>query len=94
MVLIVGGLVWVLQCHCYVCDTVAPCSEWGDGNCGSDHCHAVDESHWRIARKLKKTRPVAASRAIALPAVAVPVPSPTTPSETSCSLIEFCLWIP
>jgi len=66
------------QCHCYVCDTVAPCNAWGDGNCGTDHCHAIDENHWKTLRKLTKARPVASARVTALvPAAIVPVPSPT-----------------
>nr|KYP56040.1 hypothetical protein KK1_002268 [Cajanus cajan] len=25
------------QCHCYVCDSIAPCLKWGTGSLGSDH---------------------------------------------------------
>ncbi|XP_020221292.1 uncharacterized protein LOC109803984 [Cajanus cajan] len=53
------------QCHCYVCDSVAPCLKWGTGHLGTDHCHATDKSEtWRTLRKnfmLGKTAPLLAS---------------------------------
>ncbi|CAL5207079.1 unnamed protein product [Lathyrus oleraceus] len=44
-------------CHCYVCDTLAPCLKWGAGISSSDHCHANDKTEvWKIQRKdLKRT---------------------------------------
>ncbi|KAL3645051.1 hypothetical protein CASFOL_010231 [Castilleja foliolosa] len=40
------------QCHCYVCDSLAPCSHWGTGVSSIDHCHATDkEDYWKIERK-------------------------------------------
>ncbi|MED6202775.1 hypothetical protein PIB30_109017, partial [Stylosanthes scabra] len=40
------------QCHCYVCDTLAPCLMWGTGLQVLDHCHANDKIElWRIQRK-------------------------------------------
>eukprot|EP01018_Ginkgo_biloba_P009912 Gb_21323 [translate_table: standard] len=49
-----------MQCHCYVCDKLAPCSFWDKGNCSTDHCHATDkEAKWKKLRddyKLKKTQ--------------------------------------
>ncbi|KAL0459342.1 UNVERIFIED_CONTAM: hypothetical protein Slati_0561400 [Sesamum latifolium] len=43
------------QCHCYVCDSPAPCSEWGTGFSIVDHCHATDEDDfWRAERKRMK----------------------------------------
>nr|KYP62397.1 hypothetical protein KK1_016929 [Cajanus cajan] len=52
------------QCHCYVCDSVAPCLK-GTGHLGTDHCHATDKSEtWRTLRKnfmLGKTAPLLAS---------------------------------
>ncbi|KAL5068021.1 hypothetical protein RYX36_018908 [Vicia faba] len=39
-------------CHCYVCDTLAPCLKWGTGISSSDHCHANDKTElWKIQRK-------------------------------------------
>lgn len=40
------------QCHCYVCDSLAPCSHWGTGFSSIDHCHASDkDDFWRAERK-------------------------------------------
>ncbi|KAG8370846.1 hypothetical protein BUALT_Bualt13G0025800 [Buddleja alternifolia] len=40
------------QCHCYVCDSLAPCASWGTGFSGMDHCHATDkEERWKAERK-------------------------------------------
>ncbi|XP_061368603.1 uncharacterized protein LOC133311561 [Gastrolobium bilobum] len=40
------------QCHCYVCDSLAPCLMWGTGILSSDHCHANDKTDlWNIQRK-------------------------------------------
>ncbi|XP_074348347.1 uncharacterized protein LOC141687089 [Apium graveolens] len=40
------------QCHCYVCDSLAPCLHW-DAN----HCHATDkEEFWKNERKSLKNR--------------------------------------
>ncbi|KAF6144392.1 hypothetical protein GIB67_024619, partial [Kingdonia uniflora] len=39
-------------CHCYVCDSPAPCSYWGTGIYEFDHCHSTDkEELWRAERK-------------------------------------------
>ncbi|XP_024358527.1 uncharacterized protein [Physcomitrium patens] len=42
------------QCHCYVCDSLAPCAQWGEGNNSNDHCHASEEPRWKILRKVAK----------------------------------------
>ncbi|WCJ38233.1 RPM1 interacting protein 13 [Euphorbia peplus] len=47
-------------CHCYVCDSLAPCALWGDGTSTMNHCHATDKQEvWKIQRqesfRLKKT---------------------------------------
>ncbi|KAK7284178.1 hypothetical protein RJT34_18919 [Clitoria ternatea] len=53
------------QCHCYVCDSLAPCLKWGNGLSSLDHCHATDKSEiWITMRKnfkLGMTAPVPAS---------------------------------
>ncbi|XP_043693714.1 uncharacterized protein LOC122644165 [Telopea speciosissima] len=42
-------------CHCYVCDSRAPCIYWGTGLSTTDHCHSNDkEEIWRIERKKKQ----------------------------------------
>lgn len=41
-----------MQCHCYVCDSLAPCLKWGSGFLSTDHCHANDKTEiWKIQRK-------------------------------------------
>lgn len=30
-------------CHCYVCDSLAPCVHWSTGVSSIDHCHATDK---------------------------------------------------
>lgn len=53
------------QCHCFVCDSLAPCLKWGTGILSSDHCHANDKTElWKIQRKnfkLCQTSPLPAS---------------------------------
>ncbi|XP_027184012.1 uncharacterized protein LOC113782319 isoform X1 [Coffea eugenioides] len=40
------------QCHCYVCDSLAPCLHWSTGISSIDHCHATDkEEFWKSQRK-------------------------------------------
>ncbi|CAJ2651819.1 unnamed protein product [Trifolium pratense] len=40
------------QCHCFVCDSLAPCIKWGTGISSSDHCHAHDKTEvWKLQRK-------------------------------------------
>ncbi|KAK7245293.1 hypothetical protein RIF29_40132 [Crotalaria pallida] len=40
------------KCHCYVCDSLAPCLMWGTGLSTADHCHATDKSQmWKTLRK-------------------------------------------
>ncbi|XVF21482.1 hypothetical protein REPUB_Repub12eG0094200 [Reevesia pubescens] len=39
-------------CHCFVCDTRAPCRHWGSGIFNTDHCHATNkEETWKTLRK-------------------------------------------
>ncbi|KAL3715440.1 hypothetical protein ACJRO7_007214 [Eucalyptus globulus] len=39
-------------CHCYVCDSSAPCAYWGKGLPNVDHCHADDKQEkWKVCRK-------------------------------------------
>lgn len=40
------------QCHCYVCDSLAPCIYWGSGSSDSDHCHSTDQDPlWKAQRE-------------------------------------------
>ncbi|CAL5425020.1 unnamed protein product [Camellia sinensis] len=43
------------QCHCYVCDSLAPCVYWGNGTSSNDHCHATDKvESWKLLRCIFK----------------------------------------
>ncbi|KAG6785444.1 hypothetical protein POTOM_011175 [Populus tomentosa] len=45
-----------MQCHCYVCDSLAPCVHWGTGVSTIDHCHATDKQEmWKNQRKICRT---------------------------------------
>ncbi|TQD87464.1 hypothetical protein C1H46_026976 [Malus baccata] len=47
-------------CHCYVCESLAPCVHWSTGGSNFNHCHATDkEETWRIQRKKFKTPKIA-----------------------------------
>ncbi|MCD7459308.1 hypothetical protein HAX54_040587 [Datura stramonium] len=40
------------QCHCYVCDTLAPCVYWRTGISSTAHCHATDKDRfWKAQRQ-------------------------------------------
>lgn len=40
------------MCHCFVCDTPAPCKYWGNSTSANDHCHATDkEEKWKLMRR-------------------------------------------
>ncbi|ERN15921.1 hypothetical protein AMTRI_Chr07g25300 [Amborella trichopoda] len=40
------------MCHCYVCDTHAPCFQWCTWNSACDHCHATEhDEKWKMERK-------------------------------------------
>ncbi|KAL0927277.1 hypothetical protein M5K25_001440 [Dendrobium thyrsiflorum] len=42
-------------CHCYVCDSLAPCIYWGYGLSTTDHCHANEkEQDWKSLRNYFK----------------------------------------
>lgn len=42
-------------CHCYVCDSLAPCIYWGYGLSTTDHCHANEkEQDWKLLRNYFK----------------------------------------
>lgn len=50
-----------MQCHCYVCDLLAPCLKWNIGISSTDHCHATDKAEiWKIQRKNFKLGRIAA----------------------------------
>uniref|UniRef100_A0A0E0K8M1 Uncharacterized protein n=1 Tax=Oryza punctata TaxID=4537 RepID=A0A0E0K8M1_ORYPU len=49
-------------CHCYVCDSPAPCAFWGKGTKPTDHCHATDkDAKWTKMRQSLKRKNLPAS---------------------------------
>ncbi|KAL6902330.1 hypothetical protein ACP4OV_005206 [Aristida adscensionis] len=45
------------MCHCYVCDSPAPCAFWGKGTKRTDHCHATDKDmKWKKLRQQAKQK--------------------------------------
>ncbi|PRQ25660.1 hypothetical protein RchiOBHm_Chr6g0286061 [Rosa chinensis] len=39
-------------CHCYVCDSLAPCVHWGIGASHIGHCHATEKVEmWKVLRR-------------------------------------------
>jgi hypothetical protein len=56
-----------MQCHCYVCESLAPCLHWSTEISSIGHCHATDkEEFWKIQRKsfkLEKNAPLPALKA-------------------------------
>ncbi|KAL0435534.1 UNVERIFIED_CONTAM: hypothetical protein Sradi_0261300 [Sesamum radiatum] len=80
------------QCHCYVCDSPAPCSHWGTGFSSVDHCHATDEDDfWRAERKRmrKGGRPlpifpsIRGASPLEAPTQTIQVPVPAPPNLNS-----------
>ncbi|XP_010934228.1 uncharacterized protein [Elaeis guineensis] len=44
-------------CHCYVCDSPAPCVYWGNGGASTDHCHSTDkDGKWKVLRQSFKQK--------------------------------------
>ncbi|KAG7545820.1 hypothetical protein ISN44_As12g012510 [Arabidopsis suecica] len=84
------------MCHCYVCDTRAPCPFWFSGGISNiDHCHANDkEKTWKNQRECIRTGNML-SRAVSKPAStklqfkraprrrSVPVPVPSLHNSSS-----------
>lgn len=69
-------------CHCYVCDSRAPCIYWGTGVSSTDHCHSTDkEEMWRIKRKCFKQGNIAA-------------PPSQEILDTSLSMMPSCISAP
>ncbi|XP_048232985.1 uncharacterized protein LOC8276131 isoform X2 [Ricinus communis] len=62
-------------CHCFVCDSLAPCAHWATGVPTFDHCHATDKldtwKHQRESFRLGKYVPLPVSE---YPDVQLPVP--------------------
>ncbi|KAH6811430.1 hypothetical protein C2S51_025192 [Perilla frutescens var. frutescens] len=79
------------QCHCYVCDSLAPCSHWGTGVSSIDHCHASEkEEYWKAERKnvKKSDKPVSDIRSTSgthiesfFQSIQVPLCAPSKPNS-------------
>ncbi|KAE8782539.1 hypothetical protein D1007_44208 [Hordeum vulgare] len=51
------------MCHCYVCDSRAPCPRWGKGTLPTDHCHATDKDEkWKRQRQSHKRKSAAPTK--------------------------------
>ncbi|XP_010036137.1 uncharacterized protein LOC104425213 [Eucalyptus grandis] len=80
-------------CHCYVCDSPAPCAYWGKGLTNVDHCDANDKQEkWKVCRKYFKQgrnpfMPISSSLpdpvSMVLPQLTQALPSINTPPPTN-----------
>ncbi|XP_006651023.1 uncharacterized protein LOC102704601 [Oryza brachyantha] len=51
------------MCHCYVCDSPAPCAFWGSGTKPTDHCNATDkDAKWNKMRQSFRHKNMPASK--------------------------------
>lgn len=79
-----------LQCHCYVCDSIAPCVHWGTGISNVDHCHATDKQEiWKNQResfRLGKNAPVSVLK---LPDAQLPLAFPQLNQVASFDVIQL-----
>lgn len=54
---------FLMQCHCYVCESRAPCQKWGNGTLPTDHCHATDnDKKWKDLRISFRCKDLPASK--------------------------------
>ncbi|XP_020197400.1 uncharacterized protein [Aegilops tauschii subsp. strangulata] len=68
------------MCHCYVCDSRAPCPWWGKGTLPTDHCHATDKDEkWKKQRQSLKRKSVPPSKREGVKKMSLS--SSTTPSS-------------
>jgi len=71
-------------CHCYVCDSLAPCVQWGNATSDIDHCHATDKhEYWKHERRNLKQGDKAPPPVPKLPDKSVP----TGPLQTIPALL-------
>lgn len=70
---------FIFQCHCYVCDSLAPCNKWGSSTSSMDHCHATDKhEYWKLQRRNLKQGDHAPPPVQKLPFRSVPRGQPQT----------------
>lgn len=77
-------------CHCYVCDSPAPCIYWGNGSASTNHCHSTDkDGKWKVLRQFFKQKNITTSQPQKPPDVALSMmpsfqnPAPLCHSKTS-----------
>ncbi|KAF2292671.1 hypothetical protein GH714_026586 [Hevea brasiliensis] len=77
-------------CHCYVCDSIAPCAHWGTGVSIVDHCHATDKQEiWKSQRqsfRLGKNASVLVSK---FPDARLPVAAPQFNQVAPLDIIQL-----
>ncbi|XXG90713.1 hypothetical protein AAC387_Pa12g2411 [Persea americana] len=83
-------------CHCYVCDSLAPCMYWGNGVSFADHCNSTDkEVVWRTQRQNCKQRIKAGPPVQRLPdatlSMRVPLHNITQPPHSSSEPLSIRL---
>ncbi|RWR96030.1 pollen-specific leucine-rich repeat extensin-like protein 2 [Cinnamomum micranthum f. kanehirae] len=83
-------------CHCYVCDSLAPCMYWGSGVSLADHCNSTDkEEVWRTQRQNSKQRIEAGPPVQRLPdttlSMRVPLHNITQPPHSSSEPLSIRL---
>ncbi|KAF8394217.1 hypothetical protein HHK36_020424 [Tetracentron sinense] len=77
------------MCHCYVCDSHAPCIYWGTGVSIADHCHSTDkEEIWKVQRTSFKQGRTASLPFRKFPGTTLPMTPPLPDSVPALSLSE------
>ncbi|XP_006661843.1 uncharacterized protein LOC102716070 [Oryza brachyantha] len=75
------------MCHCYVCDTPAPCNYWGKGTEIIDHCHATDkEKKWKTLRQTFKSKSLPTSHPEKRQNVVYPTMTSPGQQDTNCEI--------
>ncbi|KAL6208868.1 hypothetical protein ACLB2K_019812 [Fragaria x ananassa] len=81
-------------CHCYVCDSLAPCVHWGMGTSHIGHCHATEKvDMWKVMRRNFKMGRSASMPAIKV-SLAVPQLSQVPPSLAPNSILQTQVYRP
>lgn len=79
-----------MQCHCYVCESLAPCLHWSTGISSIDHCHATDkEEFWKVQRKSFKLEKNAPLRDLKAPDNSLPMAFPQLQGAQPLDIIRL-----
>ncbi|XP_021673960.2 uncharacterized protein LOC110660095 isoform X2 [Hevea brasiliensis] len=77
-------------CHCYVCDSIAPCVHWGTGVSNVDHCHATDKQDiWKNQRVIFRLGKNASVPVLKLPSAQLPVAVPQLNQVAPLDIIQL-----